>query len=171
MPQSDRPAYYAFYRRLLELTRTADAAGADFAILNFSQCLARILAAGARRPRASRGGGGAAQVTERRRSGLCDHVLCWARVGVLPEIYGDGTGLSLGNIHQTSLREMIESEKLQRMLEDFRLSARTCQASCEYFSVCSGGFELTEKRVQHIRRRRDTRMRRARQGTGGCHAR
>lgn len=144
--QSDRPAYYAFYRRLLELTRAADAAGADFAILNFSQCLARILAA-----QEPDGRGPHEEAAAPLRSlnvdaqGYVTTFYAGLGVGVLPEIYGDGTGLSLGNIHQTSLREMIESEKLQRMLEDFRLSARTCQASCEYFSVCSGGFELTKR--------------------------
>jgi uncharacterized protein len=66
---------------------------------------------------------------------------------VLPTLYGDGKGLALGNIMDTSLEQMAGSEKLQRMMEDFDRSRRACEASCEYFAVCTGGFELTQKQT------------------------
>src|SRR5690606_21093696 len=66
-------------------------------------------------------------------------------VDVLRDEYGDGNGLSLGNILDVPFEDMIRSPKLHRIMHDFALSSDSCQTSCEYFAVCSGGFELTKK--------------------------
>ena len=73
-------------------------------------------------------------------------------IDVLRNVYGDGNGLSLGNIFETSFEGMARSDKLQRIMQDFSLSTRSCEASPgEYFSVCSGGFEhLEEANVRHV---------------------
>ena len=62
-----------------------------------------------------------------------------------PALYGDGRGLSLGNIRSQSLLAMASSEKLRRIHRDFSASQRACKKACEYYPVCTGGFELTQK--------------------------
>ncbi|KKL67101.1 hypothetical protein LCGC14_2138330, partial [marine sediment metagenome] len=68
--------------------------------------------------------------------------------GLAPEVhadrYGDGKGLSLGNILTTPFSDMVASSKLQRMIAEFTLSQSVCAAECDYFDMCTGGFELTK---------------------------
>lgn len=55
--------------------------------------------------------------------------------------------MSLGNIFEMSLDEMAASPKLKLMRRDFDASRATCRAGCEYFDVCTGGFEITKRQV------------------------
>ncbi|MTI99682.1 MAG: radical SAM protein [Marinobacter adhaerens] len=59
-----------------------------------------------------------------------------------PNIYGDGKGLVVGNLNTDSLDEIVMSEKLQKIHDDFELSHAACAKSCPYYSVCPGGYNL-----------------------------
>jgi len=142
----DRLAYYSFYRRLLDLSRETHNAGDEFEILNFSHGTARILA--------SKDAGGPMCFDEASAPlkslnvdsrGNVTAFYAGLSIDVLRDEYGDGKGLSLGNIFEMPFEDMARSKKLQRIMEDFAISRRSCEASCEYFSVCSGGFEISKK--------------------------
>jgi uncharacterized protein len=142
----DRSAYYTFYRRILELNRETHDAGHEFDILNLSQGVARILASrGAGAPRFFEDASAPLKALNLDARGNVTTFYAGLSVDSLRDVYGDGEGLSLGNISAMSFEEMIRSEKLQRMMQDFALSTRACEASCEYFSVCSGGFDILKR--------------------------
>ena len=143
---ADRPAYYDFFRRLLALSRDADAAGEPFTIRNFTHGLGRIIASQATPPPAFLED--ASAPLRCLNIDVEGHVTTfYAGLGrdVEPNLYGDGVGLSLGNILTTSLASMAASVKLQKMMADFRLSTASCRVACDYASVCPGGFELTQR--------------------------
>jgi uncharacterized protein len=58
------------------------------------------------------------------------------------DLYGDGQGLLIGNLVSQELEEIARSDKLRRIAEDFETSHRACEAVCDYYSLCSGGFNL-----------------------------
>jgi uncharacterized protein len=142
----DRAAYYSFYRRLLALSRAAYDHNRPFNILNFTQTTNRILA-----PKDTPESSFFEQSTAPLKSlnldafGNVTTFYAGLSIDALRGLYGDGMGLSLGNIFETSFEDMIGSEKLQRMIQDFALSKRACEMSCEYFSVCPGGFDLLKR--------------------------
>jgi uncharacterized protein len=143
---NDRPAYYAFFRRLIQLTNDAAIAGAPFEILNFSQGMARIMAS--RRPDAPRYIEESSTPLKSLNVDARGNITTfYAGLGidVLADAYGDRTGLSIGNIYDISFEEMVRSPKLQRMMRDFQVSTHACEAECEYFSMCPGGFEITKR--------------------------
>ena len=61
------------------------------------------------------------------------------------DLYGDGLGLVIGNLLQQPLDEIATSPKLQRIAQDFEASHRACEANCDYFDLCSGGFNLIKQ--------------------------
>lgn len=61
------------------------------------------------------------------------------------DLYGDGRGLVVGNVLEQPLDEIAKSPKLQRIAQDFEASHRACEASCDYFDLCSGGFNLIKQ--------------------------
>ncbi|MQX38099.1 radical SAM protein [Roseospira navarrensis] len=149
--EGDRARYHAFYSRLLALSAAHADADPGFVIQNFRHGLARLLDAAPGRT--------ASHHEESSAPLKALSVDAGGRVttfyaGLAPEthadLYGDGQGLSLGNIMETPLAEMARSLKLRRMLRDFRASRDACAADCAYFGVCTGGFELT-KVVRHGR--------------------
>ncbi|MBC7947117.1 MAG: hypothetical protein H7Y42_04500 [Chitinophagaceae bacterium] len=143
--KDDRTMYYSFYSRLLEICRTSIE---PFEILNFTQGAARILA-----PKKEPGHSFFEQATAPfgalnvDTSGNITTFYAGLSVDTLRDLYGDGLGLSLGNIFDIPLTEMTKSKKLKRMMKDFDLSKRACQKSCEYFSVCPGGFDILKKQA------------------------
>jgi len=144
----DRGRYYAFYRRLLELSRRAEEPVGGLKIQNFSQALARIVASQAPdAPSYLEETSAPLKALNVDARGNVTTFYAGLSVEVLPELYGDGKGLCLGNIFEISLEEMVRSAKLERIRRDFEVSTRSCKASCEYFRVCSGGFELTKKQT------------------------
>jgi uncharacterized protein len=142
----DRTAYYSFYRRLLALSHAVHDHNQPFNILNFTQATARILASkdtpGPSFFEQSTAPLKALNVDAR---GNVTTFYAGLSTDTLRDLYGDGVGLSLGNIFETSFEDMIGSEKLRRMIQDFALSKRACEMSCEYFSVCPGGFDLLKR--------------------------
>ena len=143
---ADRDEFYAFYRKLLALGRGSPDGRPSLEILNFSQAAARILGSKDRS-----GPSYFEQAAAPLRSlnidvrGNVTTFYAGLSVETLSELYGDGMGLSLGNIFETSLDDMATSKKLQHMLEDFARSKGACERSCEYFSVCPGGFDLLKR--------------------------
>jgi uncharacterized protein len=142
---ADRDAYYRFFRQLLRQTHEANDTGAEFGIRNFSQGLARILSS--RNPDAPNHYQEASAPLKTLNLDATGNVTTfYAGLGVdtLPGLYDDNQGLALGNIYENSLETMVNSEKLQRIIRDFDTSRRACEASCQYFPVCTGGFEVTK---------------------------
>ncbi|WP_218508289.1 radical SAM protein [Variovorax sp. dw_308] len=60
------------------------------------------------------------------------------------DIYGDGRGLTVGNLLSQELEDIARSPKLQRIADDFERSHRACESSCEFASVCPGGYNLVK---------------------------
>lgn len=145
---ADRDAYYEFFRKLLNLTHASAKAGREFDIRNFSQGLSRIF--NASKPDApDYVEETSAPLTTVNLDTKGNVTTFYAGLGmeVLPAIYGDGNGFSLGNIFEMTLDEMADSEKLQRIMRDFEKSRIACKAACAYFGVCTGGFEITKQQA------------------------
>lgn len=138
----DRDAYYAFYRRLLELNRTSAARGTPFDILNFTLAADQVLAAGALADSTA-----PLKALNMDAQGNITTFHAGLSRDVLPDLYGDGQGFALGNIRQMPLEAMAHSEKLKLMTGDFLSSRRACQSSCEYFEMCPGGYEIIKKKA------------------------
>ena len=144
----DQAAYRSFYRRMLQLNQASRDEGHSFSILNFEQGIARILAG-----KSASALSFVEQASAPLRSinldasGNVTTFYAGLSVNLLPGEYGDGQGLSLGNVLTMSLDEMFRSDKLQRIMSDFARSTRACRESCEYFSVCPGGFEILKKQA------------------------
>ncbi|KJS38586.1 MAG: hypothetical protein VR74_05300 [Hyphomonas sp. BRH_c22] len=64
----------------------------------------------------------------------------------LKNLYGDNLGFVVGNILNQSLDEIAASSKLKKIEHDFETSHSACERSCEYFDVCSGGYNLIKYR-------------------------
>jgi uncharacterized protein len=143
----DRAAYYAFYRRLLELDRASVASGGPFEILNFALIAERILAAEQAAPAFVDQATAPLKSLNVDARGNITTFYAGLANDVLPDVYGDGEGFALGNIFGSSLEEMVRSQKLQDMTQDFMLSRHSCEASCEYFNLCPGGYEILKKKV------------------------
>jgi len=58
------------------------------------------------------------------------------------DLYGDGKGLIIGNLLTQELDEIASSTKLSLILQDFEKSHHACEASCGYYKLCSGGYNL-----------------------------
>lgn len=141
---ADRRSYYAFYRNLLVLSEAAGPEG--LRIQNFTQGLARIIDA------RDRAGPSYMEETSAPLKALNVDArgyvtTCYAGLSIdtLADEYDDGLGLCIGNIMTTPLADMVRSEKLARIIADFRASTRHCAETCEYAPVCSGGFEITKR--------------------------
>ncbi len=63
------------------------------------------------------------------------------------DVYGDNQGLIIGNIFDETLEKMAQSEKLHRAANDFEISHRACEKGCEYFPLCSGGYDLIKHKT------------------------
>jgi len=144
--EENRAVYYNFYRRMLELNRETLRRGEVFEIQNLSQIVARVL-----EPKDTTKSTAFNETSAPLKSMNVDargHVTTFyagLSADVLPNEYCDGNGLSLGNILEMPLEEMVQSRKLRRMCEDFLVSEHACRRSCEYFAVCPGGFDLLKR--------------------------
>ena len=148
----DRDSYYTFYRALLSQVHERFAEdGVYFDILNFSQCMHRIVSADCTDPGAAthfEESSAPLQSLTVDAAGNVTTFYAGLSVEELPDQYGDGRGLSIGNILDTTLEDMLRSEKLGRIVSDFASSRSACASSCEYFPVCPGGYELTK--LKHL---------------------
>jgi len=139
--RQDRDRYYDFYRHLLAREREVIETGGAFRLQNLSQALSRILS------------NDADLVVEASRplrtinvdaKGYLTTFYAGLEKSAFRDQYGDGDGFSLGNIEKLSIAEMIAGPKFASILSDFQTSQSTCRASCDYYGLCSGGFELTK---------------------------
>jgi uncharacterized protein len=154
---TDRTVYQNFYRRMLELSQASCEEGYPFEILNFAQGAARILCTkSAGDPSFSEEAIAPLRSVNLDAQGHVTTFYAGLSSMTLPDEYGDGCGLSLGNIWQEELTKMIGSEKMRRMIEDLAGSAETCRTYCEYFSVCPGGFEILKKQTHGTFRAHET---------------
>lgn len=62
------------------------------------------------------------------------------------DLYGDGQGLLIGNLLKQDIEEIAASEKIVKIADDFAVSHRACEQSCEYFSLCYGGYNLIKQK-------------------------
>jgi len=139
----DAIRYAEFYRRLISISEN----NTDHSLIvrNFSQTLGRIIAAGSERPPNF-----VSLATAPLRQLNCDAygniTTFYAGLdkGYLPDAFGDGDGLSLGNINGRSLEKMLNEAKLGIMMSAFKDSHDHCMKTCDYYEVCTGGFELTQ---------------------------
>jgi uncharacterized protein len=142
---SDRDRYFDFFRRLLTLSREGQGEE-EFKIRNFSHTLGRILAAeGEGRPRYVADASAPLRQLNLDALGNVTTFYAGLSIDTLPDLYDDGIGFGLGNLNQMPLSEMLSSGKLQRMIDDFALSTKHCEENCDYFDVCTGGFEITKQ--------------------------
>ncbi len=139
----DRAAYYLFYRRMLDLGHAKRLEGEPFDILNFSLATARLL--GPKTEAKPSDSSAPLRSLNIDAAGNVTTFYAGLSLDVLRNEYGDDLGMSLGNILETTFQEMVRSPKLPRILQDFERSDRSCRESCDYFPVCSGGFEITKK--------------------------
>lgn len=141
----DRHEYQRFYCELLDWQSEIAKIGIDFPIRNFSSSMDRLAQFGSEKVIDY-----VAESSAPLRSlnmdvmGNLTTFYAGLDIGTASERYGDGKGLSLGNIRLDSLPEMLNSNKFARMVTDFRLSHERCKSTCEYFDVCPGGFELLQ---------------------------
>jgi uncharacterized protein len=60
-----------------------------------------------------------------------------------PELLDSGHGryhdFTLGNIHDTSLLDILKSPKAIQMSDEISQGIKKCRSECEYFAVCGGG--------------------------------
>ena len=64
----------------------------------------------------------------------------------LKDLYGDGKGFVVGNILSDSLDEIAGSQKIRTIFRDFEASHGACEAECDYYELCSGGYSLIKYR-------------------------
>ena len=64
----------------------------------------------------------------------------------LKDLYGDCKGMVVGNVLNESLDHIANSAKLEKIASDFEVSHRACEAECEYYNLCSGGYNLIKYR-------------------------
>lgn len=141
----DRSSYYRFYRRLMELWEQKKLAGENFPIRNFSQALRRLAMHGLPdAPSYVRETSAPLRSLNMDTEGNLTTFYAGLDINTEVNRYGDGEGLALGNIKQQSLAEMLRSSKLKEMMLDFEHKQQQCAASCEYYSICPGGFEIVQ---------------------------
>ena len=144
---TDRSTFCQFYRRVFAWWEAKRTAGEDFPIRNLSQTLERLEMYG--RPNAPcyvRETSAPLRSLNLDTAGNLTTFYAGLDIATEADRYGDGAGLSLGNIRCSSLADMLRSSKLAMMVDDFNSSHRWCAEKCEYFSVCPGGFELIQWR-------------------------
>jgi len=141
--RNDTRKYSEFYRTMLSLAQSAK--GRNLPVRNFSQTLGRIRAATAPQP-AEFLRAGTAPLRQLNCDARGEITTFYAGLSAefLADHYGDGKGLSLGNIEEQTLAKMLGGHKLERMMDDFGKSHRHCAQTCDYHAMCPGGFELTQ---------------------------
>jgi len=139
----DRQRYRLFFQRLLQLSHEAARNNRPFVIENFTQALTRIVSDSSESSYMAQTSAPCKSLNVDSRGNVTTFY-----AGLSPDIhknrYGDDQGLCLGNIQDQPLDSLLRSSKLTAIQMDFDISTEACRESCEYFNVCSGGFELTK---------------------------
>jgi uncharacterized protein len=144
--QEERRRYYGFLSRLLQRLSECDHPNPAFRIRNFTHMYQKLF--------------GSPEVQQQLSARSMSRPLKTLNVEVNGDVttfyagitshehkdlYGDGAGLVIGNVLKQPLDEIAQSPKLQRIAQDFETSHRACEAGCDYFDLCSGGFNLIKQ--------------------------
>jgi len=144
--EADRTAFQRFYRRVFDWWEEKRLEGSALPIRNLSQTLERIATVGsADAPPFISETSAPLRSLNMDAKGNVTTFHAGLDIATQADRYGDGNGLSLGNIQHTPLAEMIRSPKLTAMLADFAHSHHRCAQTCDYHAVCPGGFELIQR--------------------------
>lgn len=145
---TDRDRFRRFYERMLELSQTTSALGISLPIRNLTQAMHRIAALDQPdTPTYVRETSAPLRSLNMDALGNLTTFHAGLDIGTHAQRYQDGEGFGLGNLQREPLSEMLESAKFARMRADFASMHRRCEAECEYFGVCAGGFELSQMRA------------------------
>lgn len=145
---TDRDRFRRFYERMLELSQTTSALGSSLPIRNLTQAMHRIAALDQPdTPTYVRETSAPLRSLNMDALGNLTTFHAGLDIGTHAQRYQDGEGFGLGNLQREPLSEMLESAKFARMRADFASMHRRCEAECEYFGVCAGGFELSQMRA------------------------
>ncbi len=141
----DRDLYYSFYRNLFDFWVDSGVAAERFPIRNFSQTLQRLASHGVpEAPQYLKDSSAPLRSLNMDAQGNITSFYAGLDIETEAHRYGDGLGLRLGNIQEQTLADMLHSSKLAEIINDFNKSHDKCASSCEYYSVCPGGFELIQ---------------------------
>lgn len=141
----DRATYATFYSELLDWWITKNQAGDEFPIRNFTQAFERL--AYSDQPDAPlfiEESSAPLRSLNLDIEGNVTTFYAGLDVGTAPNRYGDGQGLAIGNINHSSISDMLSSQKFAAIVDDFSATQQRCREFCEYYSVCTGGFELIQ---------------------------
>lgn len=145
---ADRDRFRCFYERMLELSQTTSGLGSSLPIRNLSQAVHRLAALDQPdAPAYVRETSAPLRSLNMDALGNLTTFHAGLDIGTHAQRYQDGEGFGLGNLQREPLSEMLESGKFARMRADFASMHRRCEAECEYFGVCAGGFELSQMRA------------------------
>lgn len=66
--------------------------------------------------------------------------------GDLINLFGDGKGFVIGNLLDQSLSDIVTESKFKAIQSDFEISHAACENNCDFYEVCSGGYNLIKYR-------------------------
>lgn len=137
--------YAGFLRRLLKMVDRGPEQGAFPRIRNFSAFYERLFAEGDARVRYdARAMSHPFKSLTVQANGDVATFYAGLDTDDCADLYGDGRGLMVGNLLREDLERIAHSAKLARIWHDFERSHQTCEAGCEYYDVCSGGYNLVK---------------------------
>ncbi len=143
--KSDRDEYLRFYKALISVAERQAERGVSLPIRNLEQTRGRLAAYGLPdAPEHVRETSAPLRSLNMDALGNLTTFYAGLDISYLRDHMGDGEGFSLGNINKSTLATMLASQKFEAMRRLFEDSHDRCAKSCEYYSVCPGGFELTQ---------------------------
>src|ERR1700730_7838442 len=146
--QNERDRYYKFLSRLLRRFSECDHANSAFRIRNFAHMYKKMFAPPEEQEQLSaRNMSRPLKTLNVEVSGDVTTFYAGITSREHKDLYGDGAGLVIGNALKQPLDEIADSPKLRHIAQDFEVSHRACEVGCDYFDLCSGGFNL----IKHAR--------------------
>jgi uncharacterized protein len=143
--KNDRERYHRFLNRLLQRSAECDGTTTPVQIRNFSHVYKKMFASPEIQEQLSaRSMSRPFRTLNVEVNGDVTTFYAGLTSQEYKDLYGDGVGLVVGNALKQPLDEIADSPKLQRIANDFEISHRACETGCDYFTMCSGGFNLTK---------------------------
>jgi uncharacterized protein len=140
---NDRERYFKFLSRLLQRLSECDDGTSSFRIRNFAHMYKKIFAPPeVQRQLSARSMSMPLKTLNVEASGDVTTFYAGITSHEHRDLYGDGAGFVIGNALRQPLDEIADSPKLRLIAQDFEVSHRACEAGCDYFDYCSGGFNL-----------------------------
>ena len=146
--QNERDRYYKFLSRLLRRFAECDYTNSPFRVRNFAHMYKKMFASPEEQEQLSaRSMSKPLKTLNVEVSGDVTTFYAGITSREHKDLYGDGAGLVIGNALKQPLDEIADSLKLRQIARDFEVSHRACEVGCDYFDLCSGGFNL----IKHAR--------------------